>query len=169
MVSVDHRLAGFLAAEHLISHGCQRIFFLAPPLSASSVDARIAGFREALLSRDMAVTPQLVWRIDPSQMQSVMDAKPDGVVAANDRTAAKVMQSVLQLGMRVPSDLRIIGIDDLDYAALLPSPLTTVRQPCRAIGQAALLTIQERIANPALPAREILLDCSLVLRRSCGC
>jgi GntR family transcriptional regulator of arabinose operon len=68
----------------------------------------------------------------------------------------------------VPDDVRVVGIDDLEYAKLLPVPLTTLRQPTRQIGDAALATMLERIARPTLPTRDILLNCELIVRESCG-
>ena len=93
---------------------------------------------------------------------------PDGIVCANDITAARLMQTLEGFGVGVPSDMRIVGIDDVKYAALLGVPLTTLHQPCREIGETAIRTMLERIANPQLPARDVLLDCKLVIRRSCG-
>jgi hypothetical protein len=61
-----------------------------------------------------------------------------------------------------------VGIDDVNYAALLPVPLTTVHQPCREIGEAALGVMLERLARPKMAARDVLLDCTLVVRESCG-
>ena len=78
------------------------------------------------------------------------------------------MQTLLAQGVRIPEDVRIVGIDDVSYAKLLPVPLTTVRQPCRTIGETALRVMLERIELPKLPARNVLLDCSLVIRKSCG-
>ena len=54
------------------------------------------------------------------------------------------------------------------YASFLHVPLTTVRQPCHDIGAAAVWTMIERIEHPNMPARDILLDCQLIVRRSCG-
>jgi DNA-binding LacI/PurR family transcriptional regulator len=56
----------------------------------------------------------------------------------------------------------------VNYAALLPVPLTTVHQPCREIGEAALRVMLERLARPKMAARDVLLDCTLVVRESCG-
>jgi DNA-binding LacI/PurR family transcriptional regulator len=78
------------------------------------------------------------------------------------------MQSLDQLGLRVPNDVRIVGIDDVKYACLLGVPLTTLRQPCREIGETAITTMLERIAHPTMPARDVLLECKLVVRQSCG-
>ena len=66
------------------------------------------------------------------------------------------------------NDVRIVGIDDVNYASLLPVPLTTVHQPCREIGETALRVMLERLERPKMAARDVLLDCTLVIRQSCG-
>jgi GntR family transcriptional regulator of arabinose operon len=92
----------------------------------------------------------------------------DAFLCANDNTAAQLMRTLLGLGLRVPEDVRIAGIDDVRYAELLPVPLTTLHQPCMDIGAVAVSTMLDRIANPQLPARSILLNGHLVVRQSCG-
>src|SRR5204862_4646338 len=92
----------------------------------------------------------------------------DAFVCANDRTAGELMRVLLGLGLRIPQDVRIAGIDDVEYASLLPAPLTTVRQPCREIGEAALRVMLERLERPKMSGRDVLLDCTLVVRKSCG-
>jgi DNA-binding LacI/PurR family transcriptional regulator len=79
-----------------------------------------------------------------------------------------LMQALLRLGYRIPADVRLVGIDDVRFASLLPVPLTTLRQPTREIGDAALSAMLERIARKDLPPRDILLDCALIVRESCG-
>ena len=71
-------------------------------------------------------------------------------------------------GVDVPVSVKITGMDDAKYSTLLSVPLTTVRQPCHDIGAAAVWTMIERMEHPGMPARDILLDCQLVIRRSCG-
>ncbi len=61
-----------------------------------------------------------------------------------------------------------MGIDDVKYASILQVPLTTLHQPCRDLGAAAIFAMLERIAHPSMPARDILLDCRIVVRQSCG-
>ena len=78
------------------------------------------------------------------------------------------MHTLLAHGVRIPDDLRMVGIDDVSYAGLLPVPLTTLRQPCREIGAAAVAALRERVARPDLPPRDILLHGTLVVRESCG-
>jgi DNA-binding LacI/PurR family transcriptional regulator len=64
--------------------------------------------------------------------------------------------------------MRLVGIDDVSYASLLPVPLTTIRQPTRKIGEAAMQAMLERVQQLDLPPREILLDGELIVRKSCG-
>jgi DNA-binding LacI/PurR family transcriptional regulator len=173
LVGIDNRRAAYMATEHLLQSGAPRVAFLAKAGAAPTVDARIAGFRETLLenSRDLKTGP--VHRVAAVTAESILPLlkshKPgDGIVCANDRTAGQLMRVLLAAGYRVPQDVRIAGIDDVEYASLLPVPLTTVRQPCREIGEAAMAAMLARIEQPGMLVRDILLDCRLVIRESSG-
>lgn len=172
LVGIDNRRTGYLATEHLIKSGARRIAFVARPNSAPTVDARIAGYREALLfagqkqSLDMVAVGDVS---DPKFIRSVLKKqRPDAFVCANDLTAGQLMHTLIEVGRRIPDEIRITGIDDVKYARLLPVPLTTLHQPCRDIGRIALAVMLDRIANPDLPPRDVLLGCQLVVRKSCG-
>jgi GntR family transcriptional regulator, arabinose operon transcriptional repressor len=172
LVGIDNRRAGYLATEHLIRAGAKRIAFYARPDSAPTVDARIAGYREALQSqpgkpgRDMVIIGDTS---DQKFIRSILKKdRPDAFVCANDLTAGDLMHTLISLGRRIPQDIRIVGIDDVKYARLLPVPLTTLHQPCRDLGRIALAVMLDRIANPDLPPRDILLRCELIVRKSCG-
>ena len=89
-------------------------------------------------------------------------------MCAHDRGAAQLMHALLALGRSIPGDIRLAGVDDVEYAAWLPVPLTTVRQPVREIGEAAVAAMLERRAHPERPARDIFVQCTLVVRQSCG-
>jgi len=172
LVGIDNRRAGYLMAAHLLGLGCRRLGFLGLPQAAATVAARAAGYREALYDRELEWERGLAQRLDPADDAQVAaylaEWRPDGIVCANDWTAARVVHVLLRLGHRVPADVRIVGIDDVEYAKLLPVPLTTLRQPTREIGAAALSAMLDRIARPDLPARDILLHGELVVRQSCG-
>jgi GntR family transcriptional regulator of arabinose operon len=172
LVGVDNRTVGYLATEHLLKLGSRRIGFVALPRSAATVDARIAGYREALFGQGITNANGLVQRIDPSETQAVKNfmeqEKPEAVVCANDYTASYLMHTLIALSYQIPQQIRIVSIDDLRFASLLPVPLTTVHQPCREIGVVAMSVMLERVGNPTLPAREVLLQSRLVVRDSCG-
>ena len=69
-------------------------------------------------------------------------------MGANDFTAARVMSGLAKKGVRVPEEIRIVGIDDVKYARLLPVPLTTQHQNCADIGAMAMVTMLQRLAQP---------------------
>jgi DNA-binding LacI/PurR family transcriptional regulator len=100
--------------------------------------------------------------------QLMKKLKPDAIACANDRTAGHLMHGLLSLGYQISEDVRIVGIDDVQYTKLLPVPLTTVHQPCREKGVAAASAMLDRVDKPHLPPRDILLNCRLVVRGSCG-
>ncbi|NYF78314.1 GntR family transcriptional regulator [Granulicella arctica] len=172
LVGIDNRRAGFLITQHLLRLGLRRIAFVAKPLSASTVVARIAGYREALFAYGIDMREDLVRRGDPDDPafveQVLQTCKPEAIVCANDAAAARLMTHLNAQGIRVPEDMRIVGIDDVKYAAMLPTPLTTQHQNCANIGAAALSAMLERLENPQLPTRDILLQTHTVVRRSCG-
>ena len=167
LVGIDNRRAGYIAAEHLLREGAGRVHFLARAGGAPTVEARIAGFREALLDAGAPLHANPVHRtgaMDETVLHGVQSG--DGFVCANDRTAGELMQAARAQGYSIPRDLKIVGIDDVEYASLLPVPLTTVHQPCREIGEAALAAMLARIGQPGMLARDILLECRLVRRAS---
>jgi len=172
VVGLDNRRAGYVVADHLIGHGAHHIAFLAEPDAAETVDDRIAGYRDALFAHGRRVNKALILRGDGADLAVIQGAlqknKIDAIQCANDHTAAKLMRSLLSLGLRIPEDVRIAGVDDVKYAGLLPVPLTTFRQPCFDIGAAAIAAMKERIRNPQLPSRAIALNGHLVIRQSCG-
>jgi GntR family transcriptional regulator of arabinose operon len=94
--------------------------------------------------------------------------KPDGIVCANDVTAAHLMRTMVALGVRIPQDVRMAGVDDVSYAKFLPTPLTTLRQNCGEIGAVAMSTMLDRLNLPNHPVRDVLVRCDLIVRASSG-
>ena len=172
MVGIDNRRAGYLITQHLLRLGVRRVAFIAKPLSATTVSARIAGYREALYAYGIDTREDLVRRGDPDDQkfiqQVLSSCRPEAIVCANDATAARLMTQLAELGVRVPEQVRVVGIDDVKYAAMLPTPLTTQHQDCADIGATALRTMLNRLEYPHLPSRDILLQTHTVVRRSCG-
>lgn len=158
MVGINNWQVGYIATEHLIKLGAKHIGFLGYHAAATTMSARMSGYQDALRDAGLPVAP----------MEELNDKATalEAFVCVNDRVAAQFMQSLLQGGNKVPADLRIVGIDDSSFASLLPVPLSTVRQPCHEIGEAALRTMLERIDRPKGPARELLLDGQLIIRKS---
>jgi DNA-binding LacI/PurR family transcriptional regulator len=167
VVGINNKQAGYLATEHLIQMGCKHVGFLGYHGAAFTIQERMTGYKEALAAHGLRVP----FEVDEgtaagNEAGGKMDV--EAFVCANDQTAGNMMHGFLRQGLRIPDDIRLVGIDDVQYASLLPVPLTTVRQPCREIGEEAMRTMLHRIEKPRTPARDVLLDGQLVIRRSCG-
>jgi DNA-binding LacI/PurR family transcriptional regulator len=172
LVGIDNVAGGYLLAEHLIKLGCRHICFVARPLSAPTVEARIAGVREAFVRHRLEIDPRWLRVGDPAEARFVRSLtaarQADAFICANDHTAALLLRSLETAGVKVPRDVRVVGFDDARYATLVSPPLTTIHQPCRDLAIIALRMMLERIAEPTLPARSVALTPRLVLRESCG-
>ncbi|MEO8591860.1 MAG: GntR family transcriptional regulator [Candidatus Solibacter sp.] len=165
LVGIDNHRAGFLATSHLLGLGARRVGFVRVEGQAATVKERVRGYRDAL---DGAPPAMLTMRSLQAIDFTPQARECDAFVCANDRVAGGWMQTLLAHGVRIPGGARMVGIDDVNYAALLPVPLTTVRQPCREIGETAMRAMLERLEHPKMLARDILLECALVIRKSCG-
>jgi GntR family transcriptional regulator, arabinose operon transcriptional repressor len=173
LIGIDNRRASYVLTQHLMEVGCRRLVFLARHRSAPNCVGRGVGFREALLDAGVEFHPESIrLSANPEDRDEIADllavCRPDGIVCANDYTAALLMRTLESLSIKVPEQVRLAAFDDVKYASLLPVALTTIHQPCSEIGAAAVRAMIERVQNPALPARDILLDFRLVVRESSG-
>jgi DNA-binding LacI/PurR family transcriptional regulator len=172
LVGIDNRAVGYILTQHLIKVGAKRIAFLSRAHSASTVNARIAGYREALFTHKLCPKEDLAREgdtADPAFVQRVLkELRPDAILCANDFLAGRLIATLGYLGIDVPHDIRVVGVDDVRYASLLPVPLTTQHQNCHEIGAMALATMLDRVANPSMPVRDILLQTTTIVRSSCG-
>jgi GntR family transcriptional regulator, arabinose operon transcriptional repressor len=170
LVGIDNRRAGFVITHHLLESRASRIVFFSRLNSAPTVALRVAGFFDALKASTERSAEGWTEFGDPSDVplvRSIVERlQPDAFVCANDYTAARLMTSMNTLGIDVPSKVKVTGFDDVRYASLLQTPLTTIHQPCLELGTCALAAMFSRIANPAMPARDYLLDFKLVVRES---
>jgi GntR family transcriptional regulator of arabinose operon len=173
LVGIDNRRAGFEITEHLLECGARRILFFSRPNSAPTVTLRVLGYREALRAHGNRDSEAPVAYGDPADIAAIRELlasrKPDAIVCANDYTAARLMSTLSTIGVHVPSDVRITGMDDIKYASLLQPPLTTIHQPCSDIGVTALMAMLDRVTHPNAPPRDFLVDFQLIVRNSSGC
>ena len=171
LVGIDNFRAGYLQADHMLNLGCKRIAYVSREVSAPTIDLRIAGYRHALQSKGLTAGESLELcgdMEDEEFVDQVIAHQPEAIVCANDTTAVMLMRSLTQKGIKIPEDVRLIGIDDVKLASMAMIPLTSVKQPCRAIGGAAVNTMIRRIENRKMCAHDIQVDVELIVRDSCG-
>ena len=90
----------------------------------------------------------------------------DAFVCRNDPTAARLIETLAELKVKVPQSVHVAGFDDGETARLANPPLTTIHQPVKTLGGIAVASLLQRIRNPSFAPRSILLDAPLVVRGS---
>ena len=152
-VETDEEQATSVVAEHLLNLGHRRIACLSSRETPSQTWAvkRRGSFEQAVGRCPDAVVKS--WRLNAQGSNGLevaremltSDLRPTAVFAVSDHEAAFVHQVAGELGMKVPEDLSIVGFADLDFAATMNPPLTTMRQKPHEIGRLAAKLIMNRI------------------------
>ena len=171
LIGIDNFHAGYRIAQHLLERGAKRICFATHPNYANTIRARIHGVAQAVLDAGLAFGRNSIIEAEPDAMavyKKLMRGKnaPDAFVCRNDHTAAKLIQTLTALGFSIPDEVRVTGFDDGEIARLLTPALTTIRQPVKTLAKMSVASLVERIRNPSLAPRAILLDAELVIRAS---
>jgi diguanylate cyclase (GGDEF)-like protein len=176
-VTVDNTACTARLVEHLVvQHGCRNIGLLSGPQSNPDAFERREAFLAALAALGIPFDPGHEMSGDYSLAsgrragQHFLDrlsGSLDAVVSANDSMAIGLSQVLQAAGLRIPGDLALAGFDDIFEAGTLAAPLTTIRQPIREMGQAALEACVGIIRGEAVASRR--LPAELIIRESCGC
>jgi DNA-binding LacI/PurR family transcriptional regulator len=142
-VSVDNRLGGRLATDHLLDLGHTRVACIAGPQDASTARDRLHGY--ALAMEDRSLEPVIIQGGFTTQDGTRaaraflrLRPRPTAVTAANDLAALAFVRELEAHGVRVPGDVSVVGFDDLIFAAYSRPALTTIHQPARRMGQRAI-------------------------------
>ncbi len=175
-VSVDDRLGGRLAMEHLISTGRRRIAFVGGPLSLGQVADRFAGAAEvagehADVFLEFVATDRLTLahgRVAGERLLArPAGTRPDAVFAANDLLALGLLQAIASTRrLRVPDDIALIGYDDIDFAGAAAVPLSSIAQPRFELGRLAMDLLLKAADDPSRPVERVVLQPFLVARAS---
>lgn len=152
LVGFDNVNAGLMLGRHLIAGGAKRIAFLMPPHSASANLLRMLGVAGAVIEAGLDWSNHNIVFTDAGRTAGTAKAlgikpKPDVVVCHNDQTAFKLPRSV-----------KTAGFDALDAGEKRAFP--SVHQPVDQIAETAIRTLIERVKQPEMPARQILVSAS---------
>ncbi len=166
---------GYDATRYLIELGHRRIGFITGMLDMLSSQDRLSGYQAALRDHGLPVDPQLVYEgtfYQPggySGAQSLLGLPepPTAIFASNDVMAFGVMEAVRDAGLRIPSDISVIGFDNIAQASQVAPPLTTVAQPLEQLGREAVRMLLVRMNNPEQPIERSILPTTLIIRQSC--
>ena len=170
-----------LAVDHLVAKGRTRIAFLNGPADTVPGAARSKGFTEALKAHDLEPTAAAeatdftftAGRVAAPGLLRVGDEKaraeahlPDAVICANDLLAVGLMHELAALGLRVPDDVAVVGMDDSELAEQCFPTLTSVNLGSAERGRRAAELLLARIEDNDRTPRRIVVQPSLSIRRS---
>lgn len=179
-VGLDLIEAGYIATEHLIALGRRKIGYIGDKLGSIMFEMRATGYRDAMAEHQLRVNPDFVFEY-PYQGEwndyrsgyaigervAGLTDRPDAFFVFNDLGALGFEDALLDRGVRVPDDIAIVGLDDIEQASRSRVPLTTVRQPTERIGAVAVDTVHA-VLRGGHPATRQLFAPELVIRQSCG-
>jgi LacI family transcriptional regulator len=172
-VGADDEEIGRMATRHLIERGCRRIAHIAGPALTPGV-GRLKGYREALAGAGMQVPGTYVVSAhddatgyDAARRLLKVKPRPDGIFGYNDPTAAGALKALLEAGVRVPEEIKVIGVGNVHYSDLLRVPLSTIDQSSASIGrQAAEILVKNITAKRKRLPKTVLIEPTLVARES---
>lgn len=164
------------AVNYLVALGHRRIAQLTGPVVRRGTHDRIDGyqrgleqhriaFREDYLQNgDYTLTPD-VWQ-ESTRILMALPEPPTAIIASDDMVAAVIIQTLRELGLHIPRDVSVVGIDDQPFLSFLS--LTTIRLPVIEAGKRAIEMLIDRVLNPNTPVRHEILPCPLIERRTTG-
>jgi len=190
-VTADNYEGALTAMDHLLQLGHERIACVQGRMEYKCCQDRYLGYLDALRKAGIQPDPELTKPGDfvPEQVRarsrelfSLPEAqRPTAVFAHSDVTAYGVMTAAAEAGLRVPEDVSVIGFDDIESAAQIRPPLTTIQQPFVEMGKRAAGLLLDAIGNnddqsdseqdsqhvSPDPVR-LIMPTSLIVRSSCG-
>jgi LacI family transcriptional regulator len=165
--------------RHLIDdHGLTRLAFISGGEDSPDAADRFRGFQRALDGAGLPVPAGPATRGNFTQAdgraaaERLLDAggePPQALVCANDQMAVGALQTLERRGIQVPRDVAVAGFDGIPLGRVVRPSLTTVSQPMRRLGEAAVDLLVERLGEPEREPRSVLLPVTQTRRGSCGC
>jgi LacI family transcriptional regulator/LacI family repressor for deo operon, udp, cdd, tsx, nupC, and nupG len=176
VVLADNQHGAYMAIRRFIELGHRRIGIVNGPQHLTSGRERYAGFLQAMDEAGLPVDAELVkfgdYQLEKgySLTRALLEGAqlPLALFVANNLMTIGALNAIHEMGYRIPSEVAVIGFDDLPWAMSLNPPLTTIAQPTLDIGVNAAELLLNRLANPQRPARTVVLETELIVRASCG-
>ena len=170
VVGIDNVESGKLAARELIARGHRRVAFMGGPETATSTVDRLEGFctelsNHAQVSMTYSFASAYSFEAGRSQMQRLLhEGAAEAYFCGDDVLSIGAMSAIEDAGLRVPHDIGIIGLNDMQMAGWQNINLTTIRQPIELIISASIDLVVAMLDDPQRQPEAILFPSALVER-----
>lgn len=178
IVYTDYVMGAYLATNHLINTGYQKIAHISGPMDRRDSYGKLKGYKKALIDAGFQFYEDYVVEGDNQIEGGYLALKkllksgkiPDGIFVANDLMALGVMEAIKVSGYSVPGDFAIVGFDDINIASLVEPKLTTVTHPVYKMGLTSARLLLDNITNNEEESfkQKIFIQPTLKIRKSCG-
>ncbi|MGZ4391853.1 MAG: LacI family DNA-binding transcriptional regulator [Gaiellaceae bacterium] len=173
-VVADNIAGAQQAVEHLLENGYRRIACISGPLSTTTGSERLAGYRMALERASLPVEDSLIRVADFREEGGhraidellAEETLPDAVFITNNRMTAGALEAIEEARLTVPDEIAVVGYDEISWAPLLRTALTTVSQPAYDLGHESARLLLSRLDGYSGSARTVVLRTSLNIRAS---
>lgn len=173
-VYIDNEKGGYIATRHLINLDHTRIACITGPDNIQNSKARLNGYFKALKQFDIQIDEKIIisgdYQMDGGYQAAKVLFENNNITAIfvlNDLMAFGVYQAALEIGIRIPEDISIVGFDNLKYTQLLTPKLTTIEQPTYKMGSvAANILIKQLEATDKDRSEAISLEPKLIVGES---
>jgi len=154
-IMVDNIAGATEAVQHLIDSGHSRIGLIGWSEDSTTAKDRLSGYKSALAQNSCPFEPVLIrqGRLTPEsgyQEAKVLlsqDERPTAIFAGNDQMAFGVIYAAIEMGLRVPEDLAVIGFDNIPLSAFFVPPLSTIEVPMFTLGAESMETLVSLMAG----------------------
>ena len=175
-VTVDDEQAGYDSAKAMIAKGHKRIAFIGANSTALSAIRRENGFRRALDEAGIPLPDEYIYKSTYDQENGAiamerfmsLSERPTAVCAVSDILAMTAIRRALELGFKVGSDISVMGFDNISLCELMTPSVSTIEQPCAAMGELVIKKLIENITSSEKDTRCYTVPHKLILRESTG-
>ncbi|WP_150522476.1 LacI family DNA-binding transcriptional regulator [Roseibium sediminis] len=171
VVGIDNVECGRMAARELIARGYRRVAFLGGPEMATSTQDRLRGFEEVIsAASDISMTYSFAkaysFEAGREEMQRIIGSGDvaEAYFCGDDVLSIGVMSAIADAGMKVPADVGIIGLNDMEMAGWQNINLTTIRQPVQQIINSSVELIVSMLDDPERYPETRLFPCQIIER-----
>jgi LacI family transcriptional regulator len=175
-VIIDNYKSGYKATQHLAQQGCKRIALVTASLQRNVYAERHRGYADALKDAGLTADKKHVLVSDLSEEAAILSAnqilkmspRPDGIFITNDFSAAVLMRTLKENGIKIPEDIAVVGFNNDAIGKLIEPSLTTIHYPGQEMGEIVAITLVNHLkgTSDVQNTHTIIIRSELIVRES---
>ncbi len=175
-VDIDNARAAYDAVSYLIKRGHTKIAHFAGPARSGHGQKRLDGYKQALIDHKLSINKDFIISVEPYAPNGYQAGKelfgkkrelPTAVFCYNDLVAIGLINALTEIGIDVPTEVSVMGFDNIEFGEYVKIPLTTVQMPAYEIGKSATDLLVRQIGRSSTPLlQKVVLEHKVVERAS---